>query len=55
MDLKKKSDTQFQLLKYIHVGSTASEAELGWEIIWLLKSEVSLNFNMWEFGQFKQI
>lgn len=37
----KKSDTQFQLLKYIYVGSPASEAELGWEIICLLKTEIS--------------
>lgn len=37
----KKSYRQSQLLKYIHVGSTASEAELGWEIICLLKSEIS--------------
>lgn len=37
----KKSDKQSQLLKYIHVGSTASEEDLGWEIICLLKSEIS--------------
>lgn len=37
----KKPDTQSQLLKHIHVGSTASDTELGWEIICFLKSEIS--------------